>query len=446
MALRHRIKQHISLLDEKSVAILLALTAFFCYTCMYSFRKSFTAASYDDAVIWGINYKVCLVITQMVGYMFSKFYGIKFISESKQKNRGHYLILLICISWLSLLAFASCPRPWNVIFLLLNGFPLGMVWGLVFSYLEGRRFTEIMGAVMAVSLIFASGLIKTVGRWLMASFPINEYWMPFCTGFLFLLPFIGCVWLLEQAPDPTERDKVLRTERVTMDSASRKAFFKMFKPGILLTVMIYTLLTIIRDVRDNFEIEIWEMLHVKGNGIFAKVDGIIALIVLILVALLIVVKDNLKAFKLIHMLIIVGFFIAGSSTYLFSHQLIDGLSWMLLVGLGLYLAYIPYNAIFFERMIATYKMKSNIGFVMYLADSIGYLGSFLVLLNKELLPNSVTWGNYFIQLVFFASIIGGGLSILSLYYFVRKKEKMDQKEKVEEKRWCVNSNDVQISK
>jgi len=169
------------------------------------------------------------------------------------------------------------------------------------------------------------------------------------------------------------------------------------------------------------------------------------LIVLVLVALLIVVKDNLKAFKLIHMLIIVGFLIAGGSTYLFSHQLIDGLSWMLLVGLGLYLAYIPYNAIFFERMIATYKMKSNIGFVMYLADSIGYLGSFIVLLNKELLPNSVTWGSYFIQLVFFASIIGGGLSLLSLYYFARKKEAMDKQEQEAEKPWCVNSSDVQIS-
>lgn len=445
MGLSDKFKNRINQLDEKSVAVLLAVTAFLCYTCMYSFRKSFTAASFDDETIWGINYKVCLVITQMIGYMISKFYGIKFIAESKQKKRGQYLILLISISWVSLLAFACCPRPWNVIFLLLNGFPLGMVWGLVFSYLEGRRYTEIMGAVMAVSLIFASGLIKTTGRWLMLTFPINEYWMPFCTGFLFLLPFIGCVWLLENAPDPTAQDKLLRTERIAMDSTSRKEFFKMFKPGIILTVFIYTMLTIIRDVRDNFEIEIWEMLHVKGTGIFAKVDGIIAMTVLILVALLIVVKDNLKAFKLIHIMILAGFFIAGGSTYLFNYQYIDGLSWMLMVGLGLYLAYIPYNAIFFERMIATYKMKSNIGFVMYLADSIGYLGSFLVLINKELLPNSVTWGSYFIQLVFLTSMIGGGLSLVSLCYFVRKKEGIDKKEQNPIKPWNVNNSDVQVS-
>ncbi|MDM1293075.1 hypothetical protein HX021_02040 [Sphingobacterium sp. N143] len=161
----------------------------------------------------------------MLGYLLSKFYGIKFISECKQRNRGRYLITLICISWAGLLAFAFCPTPWNVVFLFINGFPLGMVWGLVFSYLEGRRFTEIMGAVMSVSLIFASGFIKTVGRWLMATFQVNEFWMPFFTGMLFFLPFVFCVWILENAPDPTERDKSLRTERVTMDAGMRKHFF-----------------------------------------------------------------------------------------------------------------------------------------------------------------------------------------------------------------------------
>ncbi|WP_400262507.1 DUF5690 family protein [Sphingobacterium sp. SG20118] len=109
MEITQRFKKRISQMDEKSVAILLAVTAFLCYTCMYSFRKSFTAASFDDATVWGINYKVCLVIAQMIGYMCSKFYGIKFIAESKQKNRGRYLIVLICISWLSLLAFAWFP-------------------------------------------------------------------------------------------------------------------------------------------------------------------------------------------------------------------------------------------------------------------------------------------------------------------------------------------------
>ncbi|MDF2476974.1 MAG: hypothetical protein K0S24_2457 [Sphingobacterium sp.] len=446
MDLNQRIKRRIAGLDERSVAILLAITAFLCYTSMYSFRKSFTASAFANESILGIDYKVCMVIIQMLGYLVSKFYGIKFISESKQRHRGRYLIALICISWAGLLAFALVPKPWNVIFLFINGFPLGMVWGLVFSFLEGRRYTEIMGAVMSVSLIFASGFIKTVGRWLMSTFQVDEFWMPFLTGMLFFLPFMLCVWILENAPGPTAQDKRLRTERVAMDATMRKHFFKVFMPGIILTIIIYTMLTILRDVRDNFEIEIWQMLHLKGAGIFAKVDGTIALIVLLLIGCLIMVKDNLKAFKLIHYMIILGFLTAGISTYLFTMHWIGGLSWMLLVGLGLYMAYIPYNAIFFERMIATYRMKSNIGFVMYMADSVGYLGSFLILMNKEFLPNSVTWGAYFIQLVYLASIIGAILAIFSLVYFVRKKEQMKTKKGDElVQPWQASSGEVQIS-
>ena len=271
----------------------------------------------------------------MLGYMFSKFYGIRFISEIKNKNRERYLVMLILISCLSLLAFALTPRPWNIVFMFFNGFPLGMIWGLVFSYLEGRRFTEIMGAVMAVSLIFASGLIKTVGRWLIATFSISEYWMPFCTGLLFFLPFLLCIWILGLAPAPTALDKSMRTERVAMDSKMRRKFLKQFLPGIILTIIVYMLLTVLRDVRDNFEVEIWNMLHIRDNGIYAKVDGVIALIVLFLIALLILVKDNLKAFRLIHIQVICGFVVSGVSTYLYSTDVLDGLTWMLLVGLGL---------------------------------------------------------------------------------------------------------------
>ena len=422
MSLIHTIKNRFTRLDERSVAVVLALAAFFCYTSMYSFRKSFTAAGFADEQLLGISFKVWLVVVQMLGYMFSKFYGIRFIAESKNKNRERYLVVLILISWFSLFLFALAPKPWNIVFMFFNGFPLGMIWGLVFSYLEGRRFTEIMGAVMAVSLIFASGLIKTVGRWLMSSFAVTDYWMPFSTGLLFFVPFLLCVWVLGMVPAPTAADELLRTERVAMDGKMRKKFLKRFMPGIVLTVLVYMLLTILRDVRDNFEIEIWNMLHIKDNGIYAKVDGAIALIVLFMISMLILVKDNLKAFKLIHLQIIAGFLISGLSTYFYTVHLLDGLTWMLLVGLGLYMAYIPYNAIFFERMIATFRVKSNAGFVMYLADSIGYLGSFVIMINKEMLPNTLSWGGYFIQLVFFASCIGGVLSVLSLIYFVRKQK------------------------
>jgi hypothetical protein len=66
----------------------------------------------------------------------------------------------------------------------LNGLGLGMIFGLVFSYLEGRRITDLLGAGLAVSFIVSSGIIKSVSRWAL-SLGIDEFWMPFVVGLCF---------------------------------------------------------------------------------------------------------------------------------------------------------------------------------------------------------------------------------------------------------------------
>jgi len=62
-------------------------------------------------------------------------------------------MLLIIIAWLVLLLFALIPFPYNFWVLFFNGLPLGFIWGIVFSFLEGRRYTEVLGAMMASSFI-----------------------------------------------------------------------------------------------------------------------------------------------------------------------------------------------------------------------------------------------------------------------------------------------------
>ena len=47
---------------------------------------------------------------------------------------------------------------------------------------------------------------------------------------------------------------------------------------------------------------------------------------------------------------------------------------MVACGVGLYIPYVAFHTAVFERLIATARMPANLGFVMYLADSIGYLG------------------------------------------------------------------------
>ena len=67
----------------------------------------------------------------------------------KNEKMATGIIKLIAIAWIALLFFAITPPPYNIFFLLLNGIPLGIIYGLVFSYLEGRKTTELLGAVLA---------------------------------------------------------------------------------------------------------------------------------------------------------------------------------------------------------------------------------------------------------------------------------------------------------
>jgi len=420
MKLLQQGREQVSRWPGIAITLLASIAAFSCYTSMYAFRKAFAAGTFEHLTYLHIDYKVWLVLTQMIGYTLSKFYGIRFIAESSSNKRAVYLIRLVLISWAALLAFALVPAPWNIAFMLINGFPLGMIWGLVFSYLEGRKTTEFMGAVMSISLIFASGFVKTIARTLMSVAPVNEYWMPFVTGLIFIIPFLLSVYCLELIPAPTKEDQKLRTKRIPMDAAQRKNFLKSFLPGIIFTLIIYVLLTILRDMRDNFEVEIWANLNIHDNHIYTQTDTIVSLAVLLIIGLLILIKNNLKAFTVIHIIIIMGCVLAGIATLIFDHHYIGPIAWMCLVGLGLYMAYIPYNAIFYERMIANFHFKSNVGFIIYISDSVGYLGSASVLIFREFTTMNISWGVFFKETVYAVSIVGGICAIASLIYFRNK--------------------------
>ncbi|MGY3055112.1 MFS family permease [Pedobacter sp. UYEF25] len=418
-----RLKARVAKLPYAFIAITAAISAFGAYTSMYAFRKAFAAGTYPGETYLHIDYKVWLVIAQIVGYTLSKFYGIKFIAEMRGAKRGLTILMLVGIAWLALSGFALVPAPYNILFLFINGFPLGLIWGLIFGYLEGRKSTEFMAAVLSISLIFGSGFVKTIGQTLIHTYHVSEYNMPFLTGALFAIPLIFFVFILELMPPQTAEDKVMRAERLPMNKTERRNFIIRFLPGIILTLIVYVLLTVMRDIRDNFEVEIWNSLGIHDKNIYARIDTRISVVVLIAMSLLILVKKNLRAFSIIHVFIIAGCALVGVSTFMFSQQLISPVSWMTMAGLGLYLGYVPYNAIFFERMIATFRYKSNVGFIMYIADSMGYLGSVTVLLVKELGRPNISWGDFFKEGVMAVAIVGGVCASLSFIYFFQSARK-----------------------
>jgi len=411
---------------DKSIAIAAAVVTFFAYTMVYGFRKGFTVCGFEGMSFAGISYKVWLVISQVLGYAASKVYGIRFIAELKRLGRGKLILVLVSISWAGLLFFALVPAPWNIGFMFVNGFPLGMIWGVLFSYVEGRRTTDFIGAALSVSFIFSSGFVKTVASFIKLQFGVREFWIPFITGLVFAFPLLICIYFLEKIPNPSEADVESRTLREPMTADKRKAFVKMFLPGLIASISIYVFATIFRDIRDNFMADMW-----KENGygnqpaLFTQTETPVTVIMLILMGSMILVRNNIKALIYTHYIIMAGFLMTGLTSVFFLQGSISAFWWLTLVGLGLYLAYIPFNCIFFERLIASFKFPGTVGFLIYIADAFGYLGSVGVLITKEVLKVKLQWTSFYSHAVVFLSVLGIGGALVSLVYFSSKYKKQE---------------------
>ncbi|WP_053975881.1 DUF5690 family protein [Mangrovimonas xylaniphaga] len=403
-----------------------SFASFGAYFCMYAFRKPFTVATFEGLSLWGVDYKIILIIAQVLGYMIAKFLGIKLISELKTDKRIFYLLGMILFAEASLLCFGLVAAPYNFIFMFLNGLSLGMVWGVVFSYLEGRKLSELLGVILCSSFIVSSGAVKSIGLLVMDHLQVSQFWMPAITGAIFVVPFSLFAVLLNGLPSPIEEDKELRSERFIMTSDDRKRVFRTFLLPIILLVLFYVFLTAFRDFRDNFSREIWDALGFENNTSVYTVSEIpIAILVLVIMGRIGVMKHNFKAFVSYHYALIFGAISIGLATFLFQMNLLSPVFWMVAVGFGLYICYVPFNCIFFDRMIATFRIKGNAGFLIYIADAFGYLGSMSVLLYKNFGQSSISWLDFFIKGTYFIAVLGGVISIASLVYF-RKKYKRNQ--------------------
>jgi hypothetical protein len=394
--------------------------AFSTYFCMYAFRKPFTAAQYEGYMLGGVGLKTALVISQIVGYMLSKYIGIKVCSEVPARRRAWMLVLFILWAEAALVLFAVVPPPLKIVAIFLNGLPLGMIWGLVVWYLEGRRSSEILLAGLSASFIVSSGIVKDAGRFLMANFGVSEWWMPAVTGLCFLPPFLASVWLLNQTPGPKEEDVRERVEREPMYAADRVSFVKRFLPGLILLFLAYFFLTAYRDFRDNYGVEIIRGLGYESDpAFFTKTESLVSVGVLVTLALLNLVKDNRRGLLGAFAIMTAGTALIGVSTLLFDAGKIDGFWWMTLVGLGSYLAYVPYGSVLFDRLIASARFAGTAVFAIYVADAIGYTGSVGIQLYKDFGRKDVSRLGFFQGFTYFLSALGVVLLILSCVYFLR---------------------------
>ena len=388
---------------------------------MYAFRKPIAAAVFEGAQVGGFDLKIAVLSSQLVGYATAKFLGIRVLSELAPARRTAALLSVVLAAEGFLVLFALAG-PWlRLAAMFGNGLCLGGVWGLVYGYLEGRRTSEILGAGLSGSYIVASGVVKTAGRALVLA-GVPEAWMPALTGLCFLPLFLAGVAGLAALPPPSHHDEAERTARRPMRAGARRAFVRRHAVALAALTTLYVLLTAYRDIRDNFAVEIWNALGWADRPRILTVSEIpIAVVVLAALAALVRVRDNRTALLAVHGLMAAGTALVAGATLAFDLGLVPGSAFMILVGLGLYLAYVPYGCVLFDRMIAATGTVGTAVFMIYVTDAAGYAGSILLLLGKQAFGPSTPWLPFFRALSYATGLACTGLFAVSAAALARRR-------------------------
>ncbi|MGE4306746.1 MAG: DUF5690 family protein, partial [Novosphingobium sp.] len=197
------------------------------------------------------------------------------------------------------------------------------------------------------------------------------------------------------------------------------AFFRDHGFAMVLLVAGYMLLTALRDLRDNFAVELWTAMGL-GNiaSVFSQSELPVAAIALCGLGALMLVRNNTHALLAMHGVIICGAALLGLSTLAFQNGMLEPMQWMILSGAGLYLGYTPFNAMLFDRMIAALGKAGNAGFLIYVADSSGYVGSVALLLGRSFAAPDIDWLPFFITCAYATAILVTVVTFISAMQFI----------------------------
>jgi hypothetical protein len=252
--------------------------------------------------------------------------------------------------------------------------------------------------------------------------------MPFLAGAAFLIPISFFIWMLGRIPPPDALDESARSKREPMTQEDRVRILRTYASGLAAISIMYLLVTILRSLRDDFAPEILTGLGAKVKAdAYATIDFWVALIVMIVNGSSVFIKNNRFALQASLGVCGIGFVVTLMAVGLQMTTPLSPVMMMVMVGAGLYLPYVAVHTTIFERMIALTRDRANVGFLMYVADSLGYCGYVVLMLVKNFLPRSNNQSadilSWFLVACVLASAISLGLTAFAWLRFSRATQK-----------------------
>lgn len=397
--------------------------ALLSYSLVYALRKPYTAATFDGLDVAGMDYKVVVTFVQILGYVLSKFMGIKLISELKREERLRFILMSVVMAELSLVFFGLLSAPYNIAAMFLNGLSLGCMWGIIFSFIEGRRVTDILASLLGVSMVISSGTAKSFGLYVMENWHVSEFWMPALIGGI-ALPLLALLgWALNRLPDPTPEDIACKSERKPLNGAQRWALFRSFMPFLLMLFVANIVLTVLRDIKEDFLVKIVDVSD-YSPWLFSQIDSVVTVIILMLFGAMVLVKDNKRALTVLLASLIGCMAVMAVVSFGYEAIPLSTVAWLFVQSLCLYVAYLTFQTIFFDRFIACFKIVGNVGFFIVLNDFLGYVGTLLLLSLKESFAADIDWHYFYNMMAGCVGVVCCCSFAGSLVYLQRRYRRM----------------------
>lgn len=402
--------------------------ALLSYSLVYALRKPYTAAAFDGLDLFGVDYKIAITTIQILGYVIAKFVGIKLISELKREKRFKFFVYSVILAELALIGFGLIEAPYNVFAMFINGLSLGCMWGVIFSFIEGRRVTDMLASLLGISIVFSSGLAKSIGLFVMNEIKVDQFWMPALIGGIALPLLILLGYALKALPHPDKEDIVHKSERIAINSKQRKDIFKAYMPVLSMLFIANFLLMTLRDIKEDFLVNIIDMSN-QSSWLFAQVDSIVTLIILGLFGLMVFVKSNIKSLLILLSLVCASTIMMTYISLNYESLNLSPVTWLFVQSLALYIAFLTFQTIFFDRFIACFRIKGNVGYFIAMIDFIGYTGTVLVLCTKEVFQIETNWFELYNQMSVCVGVISTVMftgAAIFLYKQYRATEKSNE--------------------
>jgi MFS family permease len=412
-----------------SQCIFLVLFGLFNYASVYFIRVPAFVASYEgDTVAGTIDLKTAMAIAQLLGFGLGKIPALKYASQlGRERIPGALLVfgvaaVLVQLIFFTLLGSIEVWRPFmQVTSVFVAAFITSPVYGLLVTFFEGRRSSEALLAGFELSYVISGGLAKSGGAVLLETYDISPQWMVSIAALLALPVYIVTLILLSAMPSPSPADVRHRNKRNPASSHERWAFIHRWYPGLIAITLQFIVLSGFRSFRDFFAPEVFRELLGQGNvspAVYSQSETIVSIATLAVTGAMYRVQDNRRAFFSMLCLMLLG---AGGLILfgtMFRH-VIGPLPWMITIGVGLFLGYVPPGPMLYDRLMAASHTSHSTIFLVYIMEGTGDLCSMGFMLYKQFGAHTSTYVGFLVTLAYTVATLSIVLISFAILYFHR---------------------------